>query len=162
MTLRARLTLIYTTLLGGSLLLFGVALYSVVTIFLVNQIDEALQQTYQEIFQDLVLATGSAESLAGYQLPPIDPTSDVFVQVWNAERRLVTSSIEQFNRPLDNSGFLQPTPVYRSVFFEGFHIRVLTVPLMRGDRLFAVLQLGASLQIIDDTQRALLTVLFIG
>jgi heavy metal sensor kinase len=162
MTLRARLTLLYATLLGGSLLLFGVALYSVVTIFLVNQVDEALGQTYQEIYQNLIQTTGPAGSLETYQLPPLDPTSDVFVQVWNAERRLVSSSIDRFSRPLDSPGLLQATPVYRSVYLEGFHIRVLTVPLMRGDRLFAVLQLGAGLQAIDDTQRALVAVLFIG
>jgi signal transduction histidine kinase len=158
MTLRTRLTLLYTTLL----LLFGVALYSLITIFLLNQVDGGLRITYLEIYQHLIQSTSRTGSLNGYQLPANDPTSDVFVQVWSPERRLVSSSIEQFKRPLDSPGLLQATPGYRSVNFEGLHMRVLTVPLMRGDRQFAVLQLGGSLHAIDDTQRALVAVLFIG
>ena len=46
MSLRARLTLLYTTLLGVILFIFGASIYGLVSYLLVNQIDENLIQTF--------------------------------------------------------------------------------------------------------------------
>jgi len=48
MSLRARLTLLYTSLLGGILLLFGVAVYLIISFLLIAQVDVALYQSYGE------------------------------------------------------------------------------------------------------------------
>ena len=44
MSLRLRLTLLYTTLLGGTLLLFGALVYGLVSLVLVGQVDNTLTQ----------------------------------------------------------------------------------------------------------------------
>ena len=48
MSLRARLTLLYTSLLGGILLLFGVAVYLIISFLLIAQVDLALQLAFDE------------------------------------------------------------------------------------------------------------------
>ena len=53
MSLRARLTLLFTTLLGGILLLFGVAVYLIVSYLLIAQIDFGLKQTFEDIAADM-------------------------------------------------------------------------------------------------------------
>lgn len=164
MSLRTRLTLLYTTLLGGILLLFGVTLYSLVGVFLINQIDERLHQTYRDIFEDL-RSKSRVDSVEGRDrigLPPLDPASDVYVQAWSPDMRLVSSSIERFRSPLDPGGLLSPVPVYRTVDYQGIHLRVFTIPLLLGNRPFGILQLGASLAGVDATQTTLASVLLIG
>ena len=52
--LRARLTLLYSTLLGGVLLLFGMAVYALVNVTLIGQIDDLLDLI-------LFLAAGSRD-----------------------------------------------------------------------------------------------------
>ena len=49
MSLRARLTLLYSSLVGGILLLFGIIVYQFVSIILVDQIDKTLAQTANEL-----------------------------------------------------------------------------------------------------------------
>ena len=52
MTLRARLTLLNSTLLGGVLLLFGVLVYLLVSALLLDQVDRTLNQTVQDILSN--------------------------------------------------------------------------------------------------------------
>jgi hypothetical protein len=51
MSLRARLAVLYTTIVGGILLLLGVAVYAAVSVTLTSQVDELLRRTYSE-FED--------------------------------------------------------------------------------------------------------------
>jgi HAMP domain-containing protein len=52
MSLRARLTLLYTTLLGGILLLFGLAVYLIISFLLIAQVDRELAGSFEEIRAD--------------------------------------------------------------------------------------------------------------
>ncbi len=49
--LRARLTLLYATLLGGILLLFGGVVYGLVNVTLTRQVDDLLEKTANEIIK---------------------------------------------------------------------------------------------------------------
>ena len=49
MALRGRLTFLYTSLLGGILLLFGVAVYGAVSFTVTAQVEETLRQTVNNI-----------------------------------------------------------------------------------------------------------------
>ncbi len=53
MSLRLRLTLLYTNLLGGVVLILGIVVYSIVSVVLVDQIDLTLQHTVQNISGNL-------------------------------------------------------------------------------------------------------------
>lgn len=153
MSLRARLTLLYSTLLGGILLIFGVALFQIIGILLIDQIDNRLNQAYQEIYQSLRSRT---------DLLPLEPLPDIYVQLWSHDLRLISSSIERFNHALDPVGLLSQTPTHRSVYYEDLHLRVLTVPLFLGTRPFRILQLGTSLEGVDTAQDALVIILVTG
>jgi two-component system, OmpR family, sensor kinase len=75
---------------------------------------------------------------------------------------LVDSNIPQLRQSLDPSGLHSPTPIFRDVFLDGNHLRVLSVPLTLGDRPVGTLQLASSLAVVDATQRTLLNVLLAG
>ncbi|MEN6522389.1 MAG: hypothetical protein ABFD14_01560, partial [Anaerolineaceae bacterium] len=49
MSLRLRLTLLYTTILAGTLLLFGSLVYGLVGLILLNQVDVRLQQQADQL-----------------------------------------------------------------------------------------------------------------
>ena len=79
--LRARLTLLYSTLLGGVLLLFGMGVYGFVNVTLLKQIDELLENTADEILA--VTRVDSVGALNILRLPPLDMTANIYVQVWD-------------------------------------------------------------------------------
>jgi len=127
MSLRARLTLLYTSLLGGILLLFGVAVYLIISFLLIAQVDLALQQTFEEIRADTnVEAVGNMEILT---LPSLDLTGSVYAQAWDRGGQLQSKNYPGgFNRSFDSLGLQSSVPVYRSIYIEDLHLRVLSVP----------------------------------
>jgi two-component system, OmpR family, sensor kinase len=162
MSLRVRLTLLYITLVGGILLLFGVAVYSTVSITLLNQVDDTLERTaVQIIYSTQVDERGD---LIIDSMPALDLPADLYVQVWGRDGELRASSpnIDRFTEPLDPDGLASPGPVYRNVVTGNLPLRVLTVPLVIGERALGVLQVGSIVSVIEATQRTLLTVLMIG
>lgn len=160
MSLRARLTLLYTTLLGVILFIFGASIYGLVSYLLVNQIDETLIQTFGVIRENTkVEAIGNRDVIT---LPSLDLKSDVFTQAWSRDGVLQSSNIEQLSSPLDPTGLQSPVPIFRDVFIDNVHLRVLTVPLQIGERPIGTLQLATNLVVVDTTQRALVTVLLVG
>ena len=160
MSLRARLTLLYTTLLGVILFIFGASIYGLVSYLLVNQIDENLIQTFGEIRENTkVEAIGNLNVIT---LPSPDLKSEVFTQAWSRDGVLQASNIEQLDSPLDPTGLPSPVPIFRDVTIDNVHLRVLTVPLQIGERPIGTLQLAANLAVVDTTQRALVTVLLVG
>jgi two-component system, OmpR family, sensor kinase len=164
MSLRARLTLLYTSILAAILLAFGMAVYGLVSVILVNQIDETLRQTFEIVIEEIRLNArmDSTGELDLSTLPPLDPTADVFAQMWSRDGRLLASNIPQLLTPLDPIGLQSSLPVYRDSHQEDVHLRVLTVPLRLGERQIGTLQLASSLGIVDAAQITLLNVLLIG
>ena len=55
MSLRVRLTLLYTILVGGTLMIFGLAIYHLVSLTITEQIDRILDQTSSEIISAIRL-----------------------------------------------------------------------------------------------------------
>lgn len=166
MTLRARLALLYTSIVGGILLLFGVAVYSAVRVSLISQIDNNLRRTSSDILPNVIVDDqGELNMLTS---PPIGFSADVFIQVWgrNSNLRWASSNVESLNRPLDPVGLQSGKPVYNDLLLNteagSAHLRVLTVPLELGVRPIGVVQVGSSLAVVDATQQALLIVLGIG
>ena len=161
MSLRARLTLLYTTLLGGILLLFGVAVYLIISFLLIAQVDLALQQTFIEFEENSNLK--SVVNMEVLTLPTLDLTGNVLAQVWDTRGRLrLTNYGVENDTPFDPLGLQSEVPIYRSVFIDDLHLRVLSVPLLLGTRPIATLQLATSLLLVDQTLNLLVTVLLMG
>jgi two-component system OmpR family sensor kinase len=160
MSLRARLALLYTSIVGGILFLFGMAVYVSVSVTLTHQVDETLRRAATQVILDA--RAGSV----GVTLPELDLFADVYIQVWGRNEQLESSSrnILGFKSPLDPDGLHVSRPIYRNVMIGQARLRVLTVPLVirNTNRVIGTLQAASSLAIVDSVQRLLLWVLFIG
>ncbi len=162
MSLRVRLTLLYTSLVGGILLLFGIVVYQLVSINLVDQIDDLLARTASDLVDSMRLnAVGALDMELA---PNLELATNVYVQLWerNTGLRFASASISHLREPLDPLDQLPAEPVYRATKVGETDLRVLSVPLSLGNRLVGTLQVGASLAIVEATQRTLLTVLAVG
>ncbi len=161
MSLRLRLTILYSALTGGILLLFGILLYALVSVLFIKQVDDTLRQTFQDILTNT--RVDSVGELNVISMPQLDLTANVYVQVWDSEGRLVTSSagIRGLSQPLDPTGLQSSMPVYRDHYLSGAHLRVLTVPLVVGaeQRPIGVIQLASSLSFVDSARTILLQII---
>ena len=159
MSLRLRLSLLFTTILGGTLLLFGGLVYSLVSLVLVGQLDSTLSQ------QASVLTGGLLRVNANNQFDPrvlteFQPAdSNLLFQVWGNDRKLQISRPLSWSSPLDESGLRTGQPVFHSTYSRGFHLRVLSVPLVSPRGPAGVLQIALTLNLLDATERTLSTVL---
>lgn len=160
MSLHARLTLLFTTLLGGILLLFGVTIYLFVNYLLINQIDEKLVQTFEEIRTNMQVE--SARDMDVIKLPSIDLVENVYALAWDRHGQLIASNIPGFPGPFDTLGWQSSVPIFRDVQIDEVHLRTLSVPLEVGGRQIGKLQLASNLAGVDATLGALVPVLLIG
>ncbi|MFH2103589.1 MAG: ATP-binding protein [Chloroflexota bacterium] len=161
MPLRIRLTILYSALTGGILLVFGMLVFILVNVLLVNQIDESLQQTVQDIIANTRI--DPVGELNVITLPQIDLTANIYVQIWDIDGRIQSSSpsVSNLSQPLDAVGYQSELPVFRDTYLQGAHIRVLTVPLLVGERPIGVIQVAASLALADATRQTLLQIILI-
>jgi heavy metal sensor kinase len=161
MSLRARLTLLYTSLLGGILLLFGVAVYLIISFLLIAQVDLALNKTYTEFEENSNLK--SVVTMDVLTLPTLDLSGSVLAQVWDTRGQLRLSNYDVENAlPFYPVGLQSELPERRSVYIDDLHMRVLSVPLLLGTRPIATIQLATSLLLVDQTLNLLVTVLLMG
>ena len=159
MSLRLRLTLLYSTFMGGILLIFGAAVYILVNVILLNQVDTMLEGVARDITQ--VTKVNSVGELSLISLPPLDMTSNAYVQVWGSDGRIIATSpsIGALNQPLDPIGLKSGLTLYEDSFLNGAHLRVLSIPLQLGKRVIGTLQVGASLTVVDATRNNLLSIM---
>ena len=162
MNLRTRLTLLYTFIVGGILLIFGVAVYRSISTTVTHHLDEMLRRTAQTVYTNTSLdETGrlTNPSLAFLNLP-----ADVFVQLWgrNNTLRAASPNLLSMSRALDPAGLQRTLPIFRDVSHPSYQLRVLTVPLQISDRLVGRLQVGTRLDLVLVTQRSLSLVLIVG
>ncbi len=159
MSLRARLTLLYASLLGGILLLFGVLVYVLVSALLLDQVDRTLNQTVRDILANSrVDAVGELNVIT---LPSLELTASVYVQYWDKNGRLqmVSPGIRDLNQPLDSLNLNITRPIFRDVYVDNIHLRVFTVPLIAGKRPVGVLQAATNLGLVDAIRGSLLSIL---
>jgi len=147
--------------MGGILLIFGAAVYILVNVILLNQVDTMLEGVARDIIQ--VSKVDSVGQLSLISLPPLDMTSNAYVQVWGPNGRLISTSpsIGMLIKPLDPIGLKAGTPLYEDSFLDGAHLRVLSVPLAAGARVIGTLQVGASLSVVDATRTNLLSTMLV-
>ncbi len=155
-TLRARLTLLYVAVTGGMFLVFGVAVYGVVGVLLMNHVDRTLRHTAHVMMSqirrdefgdiivpipdDLVLAAGMA------------------VQVWDRQGRLVVAShnLRGYTHPLSPQGLSVTQPTLHTEDLQGHPWRVLSEPIYVGERRVATLQVAMPLEAVYRAKQVVL------
>lgn len=157
--LRSRLTFLYSSLLGGVLLLFGMGVYGLVNVLLIRQVDGLLNGTARDIIE--MIQVDEVGDLRVLYLPELDMGVNVHIQVWDTEGHLESSSPEigAFTQSLDASGLTATEPVSHSLLVHGTRMRVFSVPLIVENRPAGILQLATSLTIIDTVRQNLLYIL---
>jgi signal transduction histidine kinase len=63
------------------------------------------------------------------------------------------------NTPLDRDSLRITHPIYRTLRSSDYHLRVLSVPLKRGEHVIATLQIASNLEVVDDARVHLMDVL---
>jgi len=159
MSLRLRLTLLYSTFMGGILFVFGVAVYILVNVILLNQVDNSLAGVARELVR--ATTVNSEGDLNVISLPQLDMTANAYVQVWGTDGKLITTSpsIGTLNEPLDPAGLTQGRTMYEDSYLDGAHLRVLTIPLKLRNRIIGTLQVASSLTVVDATRNNLLSIM---
>lgn len=161
MSLRLRLTLLYSTLTGGILLVFAAAVIMVFNALLVNQLDNTLESAANGVINRIEVNYLGQVSL---ELSSIDVSSDVYVQVWGLDNALQASlrTLEDFiDRPFDPNALRAESPVYRDVRSGNHQLRVLSVPIRDGEHKIAVLQVAVQLDVINQARSGLTNILTI-
>ena len=161
MSLRLRLTMLYATLMGAILFVMGMALLMVVSILLLNQIDDQLEVIHKRIIDNITVnQMGKVEiNFADIELGP-----DFYVQVWSVVGELQSSfgNFENFeNKPFDPNSLRIAHPIYRNLNTEDWHVRVLSIPLEQRGHIIAVLQIASDLRVFDEIRANLLDVISI-
>jgi len=166
MSLRARLTLLFTAIVVGILLLFGVAVYVTLSASLTNAIDNNLQSTASQVIRNVYV--GDQGELNVKTSPEIEFATDSFIQVWDRSNNLRTASanVRNLTQPLNGAALQSSQPVFDDLLLNtengDIHLRVLTVPLVLGDRPIGAIQIGTSLAVVDAAQQSLIIVLAVG
>lgn len=159
MSLRLRLTLIYTTLLGSVLLLFGSLVYGLASVILLNRVDQTLNATADQLIATLRIDSSGIfdpRSVASYQA-----SENLLIQVWGNDQRLQISRPTGWKTPLDAGNRFKGEVSLASVITDGEHLRVLTIPLesVRGPA--GIMQVGINISLLDLIQKTLSTILVV-
>jgi two-component system OmpR family sensor kinase len=151
MTLRVRLTLFYTSLLGVVLILFGIGVYAQVSSILVKQIDQKLESAAYDTLQLLRVNTEGKFSLTSL----ISYDSSLTIQLWNSHGRIVDvaqafNTIDPRVTAMDSEGLNtalenNQRSIHEVIVDEQVE-RVLTMPLetIQGD-LAGAIQVGTDM-----------------
>lgn len=160
MSLRLRLTLLYSLLMGGVLLVFGAAAFSLVDSVLLSQVDDKLTVTAEEF-----VAISSVNSLKRVEFGSVqdDMDVDVHAQVWGLDDTLQDSygSLGGIATPFDPLSSRVEHPRFRETNVNGHPLRVLSIPLQQGGTQMAVLQVATPLDSIKTARRYLVYVLLV-
>jgi two-component system OmpR family sensor kinase len=159
MSLRYQLTLLYSLLAGFILLIYGLGVYTLVSVMLIDQIDISLTNTARELISNTRM--NSLDEIEISRIPSLDVTSTIYLQIWDSKSRLKISStnISRLGKSLDPDGLKVQQPIFRDTKLNETSLRVLSVPLEVDGRKMAVLQVGTNRGLVDLLQKILISVL---
>jgi signal transduction histidine kinase len=159
MSLRKKLTLVFSILIGVTLLVVGGLVYSLVNVILIDQIDQRLITVSDQIIQRLTIAPNNTIYTRG--LLEFAPRDGQIFQIWNNSTDLVFSRPYVLSNSLDLVGLQEGETVFRSVLINGQRYRVMSVPLSTNRGLTGVLQIGMDMGLVELTTQTLRWVLII-
>lgn len=160
MSLRARLTLFYTSILGSVLILFGVAVYLSISLVLIRQVDRNLENVTNDLLQIVEI-----DRMGDFRLTSqFSFNAGMVIQAWDTKGTLMVSTqsfspLSSLVFPLDTESLSTNESVFREVMIGDTHLRVLSFPLIGEQERLGTLQAGTDLGAVDDVRRELLQLL---
>ena len=160
MSLRLRLTLLYSLLMGGVLLIFGGAAYLLVNNVLLSRVDDVLADVYKEFVK---LATVNHLGEVEFISAPAKMDVDISVQIWGLDDKLQDSfgPFGENRIAFDPLSKRKAQTIFRETNLNNMHLRVLNIPLMHNNNRIAVMQIATSLDTVAEARTYLLVVLLV-
>lgn len=161
MSFRLRMTLLFTGVLGAVILIIGIAVYSLVSYLLLDQLDGLLVDTGNRLIASAEV--NSSGKITFLSLTDNDFSPTYVIQLWSQNGQLLNASdnIRLFLESIDPQGLKATRLVFSDIWIKSAHLRVMSLPLLLNNQQVGVLQVGTSLAPIDTTQDTLITVLMI-
>lgn len=159
MSLKSKLTLLFTGLIGGLLAILGLLVYGLVNASLLDQIDQRLSLSAQRIIDGLSVTPEN--QIISERIFDFLPVENQYVQIWKNSSQILISRPSNFTTSLDENGLRQGRIFYRNSSIEGMRLRVLTVPIETSRGPVGILQVAIDLTLVDITLRTLAFVLVI-
>jgi signal transduction histidine kinase len=151
-------------IVGGILLIFGTALYLVFRLVLLSQVDRSLREAGDAVRRSLRF--DQRGSLVLVAIPKLDQVPDVYFQVWGRDGQLKfwSSNLTGYDQALDVVNVLPSVATMRDTEVAGSRTRVLSIPLAapNSNRTVGVLQVGASIAMVNLILKTLLVIVLIG
>ncbi|MGD8623821.1 MAG: ATP-binding protein [Anaerolineae bacterium] len=169
MSIRLRLTFWYTTILAAVIVVFGAALYSLLTLTLLNSIDQQLQATAEQVAGSAQVRLSPLSLRTVVDVPDLDilATPGLYIQVYDSDSAqfLRSTTLGEGVLPLDDallSVILGGEPDWQTVSVGGTTLRLYSSPLIVDSQVEGVVQVGTALTQVDQTQRQLMGILIAG
>ena len=160
MSLRLRLTILYSLLMGGILFLFGGATYFFVNNVLLSRVDNILDEAVAGFIN--VTSVNHLEEVR-FLAAPTNVDGDINAQVWGLDNKLQASygPLAQNKLAFDPINKRARQPVFHETSINNVHLRVLNIPLVHNHKPVAVMQIATSLDTVVSARRYLLIGLFV-
>jgi len=176
MTLRLRLTVFYTVLLGIALVTFSAILYILLANSLINEVDRTLFTSATEVEKRLIDSAATGRTALGISVLLVDPSPisefaspGIYMQIIDPQGRIRATSANLNGEVMPISPDViqaalsgTTTVANTSPGQPAEPLRVLTTPLTVAGNVAGVLQVGASLYHVAVTMRSMLTILVLG
>lgn len=157
MSLQKKLTFLFTGLIGGLLAILGLLVYGLVNSILLNQIDQILALSAQQIINGLSVTPNN--QIISDNAIDVFPIENQYVQIWKNSNDLIISKPSYINAALDDNGLKQGKIVFRNSSMEDARLRVLTVPIETSRGPVGILQVAIDTTIVEITLKTLSLVL---
>lgn len=157
MSLRLRLTLMYTALVSFLVMLLSVAVYSMVTVLIVNERDVRLEEISNLLIDHLNVDTNGGIDLDQATLPLGEAC---IFQIWskNGQLDVISDSASDITGVLDRNAITQDITMFSEVSVENSRYRVLSIPLTVDGQDYGWLQVGTPLTTVQNTQRQMMVI----
>lgn len=160
MSLRLRLTLLYSLVMGGVLLIFGGAAYQLVNNVLLSRVDDILEEVAPGY-----IALASVDQLEKVRLAAVPDNVDanISVQVWGLDDKWQAGigALGQSTSAFDPLNTRAKESIYRETQLNNRHLRVVSIPLVHNSKRVAVMQIATSLDTVAKARTYLLSVLLV-
>lgn len=170
MSIRLRLTLLYSSILALTLLLFGTFLYFFLQYTLLREMDTVLSNKAVEVFNSIKITHSYPYLLQQVVLPDVDiftAAPDVFLQVIDRQGQIVakSSNLGSQGLPVNQETVLQAAQ--KGAFYQTFtlkqgKLRTYNLPLYLDENLVGIIQVGRPLETISGALKSLKLVLLTG
>jgi heavy metal sensor kinase len=169
MSIRLRLTLWYTTILAVVLIVFGVALYSLLTFTLMNSIDRQLEATATQVRDSTSLwpTYSYIDKLLAFPQVRVFDLPGLYIQVYDTRTGEVHRSLTLGDASLPISQAIRDVAMSgqtdrRTVTVGDTRLRLVSSPIANDQQVVGIVQVATSLLQVDQTQRQLLSILIAG